>query len=338
MFVWLLLGWSYLTANFVAAQSASDTDHSESCDVKPETPYEWFDLSHAYISEKLCEPAAAFDRFFGDDRNFENGLGGTYARWRNDFVWTESEKLAFHTGLRARLRLPNFSKRVKLLVSGDYDDEIDSPIGSNPLSNKPSSKTGSADTQAEQRDLKNSTLDLQYDVRSRPKYRTTFDAGIRTDFPLQLHYNLRFRYVLPLENDYVFRFTETVYWREWEGYGETSRFDLEKLLSAQTLARTSLSATFSEISRGVDLSANTGLSHKLSPKAGISGDLVTNASTRPNTSVSSYGIVTRYRRNYFRKWLFFEIIPQIMWERDDNDNFEGITAITFRFDVQFWQH
>src|SRR5690554_1557537 len=34
-------------------------------------PASWLDLTHSYLNQRLCEPAAWFDGFFGDPRTLE---------------------------------------------------------------------------------------------------------------------------------------------------------------------------------------------------------------------------------------------------------------------------
>ena len=315
------------------AFATDEGDEIHPCEITPETTEQWYDLSHAYLSKKFCEPAVAFDNFFGDDRNLEEDHPGTYARWRNDFIWNESDRLVFHTELRAKIRLPKINKRLKLIISEEHDDNIDNPLSNN--TDAPSTQQSEL-AQNKQAENTESSIGLQYDLTTRPSYRTSFNVGIKTSLPFKLHTNFKYRYKHPFGNHYLFRFTETLFWRKWEGFGETSRFDLEKLLTPQTLIRTSLKKTFSETSNGVDWNTSLGTFYKVSAQAGLSVDLVTSGSTRPNSVITNYGIVSKYRRNFYRKWFFFEIIPEINWPRDENDHYEGVNTLTIRFDVQFW--
>lgn len=328
----LVLLTLYTEHSLAATKNDSNT---EPCEISPETTNEWYDLSHAYLSKKFCEPAVAFDNFFGDDRSLEEDRPGTYARWRNDIVWNEGSQLTFHTELRAKLRLPKINKRLKLIISEEHDDNID-----NPLTNEPGDTTTqqTAAEQNKQDDSSNSSIALEYDIKSQATYSTSFRVGIKTQFPLKPHTSFRYRYTHPFGDNYLFRFTETVFWRKWEGFGETSRFDIEKLVNPNTLARTSLKKTFSETSDGVDIDTSVGVFYKVSARAGLSIDLVTAASTRPNTVITNYGVISKYRRNFYRKWLFFEVIPEINWPRDENDHYEGVNTLTMRLDIQFWEN
>ena len=323
----ILISWCYMLQ---PTYTLADPERHP-CNVTPATHDQWYDLSHAFLSRKFCEPAIAFDSFFGDDRSLEEDDSRTYARWRNDFVWNESDRIAFHTQVKAKVRLPNLNKRFKLFIASEHDDDFDSPIDGN------TTEQGSTQNE-EDHDLSDSTLGLQYDIKSKARYSTSFRIGLKTRFPIQPHSSFRYRFTKPLSNDYLFRFTETLFWRKWEGFGETSRFDLEKLVSPSTLSRTSLSKTFSETSSGIDWDASTGIFYRVSDRAGLSLDLVTSGSTRPNSVITNYGIVMKYRRNIFRKWFFFEVIPKLNWPRDENDHYGGRTSLLVRFEVQFWEN
>ncbi len=262
----------------------------------------------------------------------ENELSGTYARWRNDIIWNESDRLTFKTELRAKFKLPKINKRLKLIITSNIDDSFENPLATgvrNPGQNE--------QEPLEKNEISDSTIGLRYDIKSRPSYNTSFRIGIKTQLPLQLHSSFRYRYSLPFGNDNLFRFTETLHWRKWEGFGKTSRFDLEKLFTPVTLGRASISGTFSEISQGIDWHTNLGTFHKLSKRAGLSFDIVSAGITRPNTVIETYGFITKYRRNFYRDWLFFEVIPEINWRRNDNGNYEAVNTLILRIDVQFWQ-
>ena len=317
---------------FFQAASFAESKNKDPCQASAKVSDKWYDIYHAFLSTKFCEPAVAFDNFFGDDRSLEEELPGNFVRWRNEFVWNESDRLAFHTGLRAKVRLPQISQRLKLIIEGDHDDDF-----ANPLGDLPQGSTAE-DQPLPDRELSDSTVGLQYDIQSERHHKTSFDVRVKTRLPLQLHSNFKYRYTHPFGNHYLFRFTETLYWKEWEGFGETSRFDLEKLVNPRTLGRGSVSFTFSEISQGVDWKTSLGFSHKISAPAGLRVDLVTSGITRPNTLVTNYGIITKYRRNMFRKWFFFEFIPEVNWPRDEKGHYEGVTTLTLRFDIQFWDH
>ena len=45
-----------------------------------------YDETQIYINSRFCEPALWFDNFFATDRIYNEGVAGTYIRWRNEFT------------------------------------------------------------------------------------------------------------------------------------------------------------------------------------------------------------------------------------------------------------
>ena len=53
----------------------------------------WYDYSQIYVNSRFCEPALWFDNFFATDRIFNEGVAGTYVRWRNEFKFDEEFRI-----------------------------------------------------------------------------------------------------------------------------------------------------------------------------------------------------------------------------------------------------
>lgn len=53
-------------------------DRYEVCQDELGRPDSWLDRSHSYLTQRLCEPAAWFDGFFGDPRSLEETPVGTF--------------------------------------------------------------------------------------------------------------------------------------------------------------------------------------------------------------------------------------------------------------------
>ena len=55
--------------------------------------------------------------------------------------------------------------------------------------------------------------------------------------------------------------------------------------------------------------------------------------TSPNHRLESSILRVRYRRNFLRKWLFYEVDPQLAFRNDED--FDPKAGITFQVDVVF---
>ncbi len=315
-----------LNAGIVNATETTIPSPRNHCVRKLAITDSWLDKTHALVSQKLCEPAMWFDNFFGDERSIEEGRPGTYARWRNEIRWSEEENFQYRTSFNASVKLPKASRKLKLIIAGESKDDP-----SEILRRDPADIDGAAATTRER-----TAIGLRYDVREKPKSKFSISAGLRAKLPLQPLARVRYRYSYPLSELALFRITEAVFWKKWEGFGSATRLDIERLLSTPTLARWSTSGTFSEISSGVDWGTTLSMFYKFNRREAMSLDLGASGVTRPRAIVESYRIGARFRRNFHRPWLFYEFEPEVSWPRNDSGQYESIAAITFRIEIQFW--
>jgi hypothetical protein len=119
---WLVVGLVLvalaLSGTTAAAQEARESANGEqeaetetgeviriSCRDDKDRPASWLDRTHSYVSERLCEPAAWFDGFFGDPRAAEETPIGSFFRVRNSFRWDESKDFGHDIRVSANISL-----------------------------------------------------------------------------------------------------------------------------------------------------------------------------------------------------------------------------------------
>jgi hypothetical protein len=306
-------------ANLCTATTAEEVDTEEQA---------FFDRWHGFLARRFSAPAVWFDGFFGDRRFLEEGPAGVFVRWRNGMRWSEDEDLKFRTNFNASVRMPQLKKKLRIVVSRENaDDPTAASVGGTvpPLI-----------TTATQ-DEKRTDVGLLYDIFDRVKAKLDFGVTVRLRIPPQPIVKARYRYTIPFSEQMLLRFTEYAFWIDNEGFKETSRLDLEYAISAATLLRFSNSATYVENRVGVDWVSELSLYRQLSPKDAISLDISAWMPTRPEAQWNNFRVGSRYRRNFFRSWLFYEIEPEISWPRNEFRDRTSVSAITFLVEVQFAQ-
>lgn len=285
----------------------------------------FIDITHRFISRTLSAPAVWFDGFFGEKETSEGDYPGTFVKWRNAIQWNERDAFVFSSLFKASIRLPKLSDRFKLFVSGEREE---APYISPPV--KSTDPALAADPSHKPTDT-----GLQYEVTKTPKSKFDIGAGIRIK-RFQPFVRARFRYEHPLGWGVLARFTETAYHWKDDGFTETTSVDLEKPLSRFTLLRLTNSVSYTENFPGVNWVPQTSLYHRLSVKDAVSLDISALYVTRPYGDWLNFRVGTKYRRNFFRPWLFFEIEPEISWPRDEHHNTTSVSAVTFVLEIQFF--
>jgi hypothetical protein len=290
------------------------------CRDEQDRPESWLDRSHAYMSQRLCEPAAWFDGFFGDPRALEETPVGTFIRLRNALQWDQSEGWSVGLRVRANIELPRISDRVRLLVS--RDDDL-----SGELSDGPAADDGDDRTR----------LGLRFIASERERSQLDLDGTVRvTSGGLNPRLRARYRHVRALSDNSLVRATQTGFWEREDGFGTTSRLDWEWLPDRDRLLRWSARGTFSEASEGVDWRTSVTDFRQLDLRTAIRTEVGAFGYTRPQFDIEEYFVAVRLRRQFARPWLFYEIQPEHAWPLDPVSGRRGSDwRLTLTLEIQF---
>jgi hypothetical protein len=292
-----------------------------SCRDEEDRPESWLDRSHSYLGQRLCEPAAWFDGFFGDDRALEETPVGTFFRVRTYALWDQTEGTSPGMQVRANIILPRISERVRLLISRDED--LTSEFGDGPPVGDPDDRT---------------RLGLRFLGTEHARSRFDVDGTVRVSgSSLNPRVRGRYRYVQGLTPHTLARATQSVFWEREDGYGTTSRVDWEWLPDRDRLLRWTGQGTWSEASRGIDWRSSVVSFRQLDTRTALRGELGAFGFSHPKLSVEEYFVALRFRRQFLRHWLFYEIQPEHAWPRDfdTGESRRNDWRITFTLEVQF---
>ena len=275
----------------------------------------WYDETQVYVNSAFCEPALWFDNFFGSDRVFNEGPAGTYIRWRNDFTYDEEEYFEFKSNLSFSIELPGMEHRLRLTFESDEDEAL-------------------RDISPDQESTTN-TLGLQLDVKQNE--RSKFNVSIS----LSPRIRLRYRYTYPASESITLRLTQELQ-REQAVHSARTLFDIEKLFKNQLFFRSSSEGKLSEEFDGVDWLQAFVLYQRINKKTSLSYEVSANGITEPLTLATNYRAAVRFRKNFHRKWLFYEIAPELTWPVTLDEERQQISEerrskwlIFFRLEVHF---
>ena len=287
------------------------------------------DRYHAAIEGDLYGTVAWFDRFFEYDLHGPMDNATSTLRVTNDFRWDEDEGFDYRIRVRARIRLPHLKGKWRLTISGENrgDPTATAPEDAGNPGLAVLAKDGRASTE------------LAYEmVRSR---NTVLFAGagvkIRTD--PSAFARIRLVHARELGYSVLGQVAVTPYWDTQNGFGEVNELSLERPIGLPTLVRWSGSIGISEESDkedgwlwGTDLS----VLYKISPDSGITVGVGASGWTRPSAVVGNYRAFARYRRNFLRSWLYYELEPDVNWTRQDDGSRKTILGGTVRLEVSFY--
>lgn len=280
-------------------------DLGELCGDKP-GGRAWIDRMQASLYRRMCLASAGFDGFFGNAR-FDDEYESTHGSLSVGALWDERDDWDPSVRFRVQLRLPQLSERISAFVGRVDPDEFVTEVRDD-FDTLPRQFARAADDEV--------LLGLGY--RRPGPGGGHFDAsvGARLDWPPDVYAKGAYRLTQPFLERNLLRLHETIFWREEDGFGTTTRVDLERLFTDDILVRLSGSGTYAQETEGVrwfsnlTLYQNLGDRRALAYQAGVSGE------TDRAVDIVDYGLRVIYRRSVYRKWLFLELRSSVTWPRE----------------------
>ena len=283
--------------------------------------------THDRIEQDILDQVVRLDDFFGNVKTEPKRKTRYYLRWRNSFRVGENGTVRPGMTLRASVVLSRISDRLRLAVTGDDEPDQTSPglpeDPGNPGFDRTSRNARLVNTELRYGLVKTSALDL------------FLGAGFRVKIPPEGFVRSRFQFVHNLDEVSLFRFGETLFIKNTSGLGETTEIDLERLLGRDQVVRWANSATLSEEFGGLEWGTELSLAKQLSPKSAVTFGGGVYGNTRDAAMMGNYKLFTRYRRNFLRSWLFYELEPEVSWPRNEAGQYLATFAITGRIEVVF---
>lgn len=280
-------------------------DMTELCGDKP-GGLAWIDRMQASLYRRMCLTSAGFDGFFGNAR-FDDEYESTHGSLSVGALWDERDDWDPSVRFRVQLRLPQLNERFSAFVGRVDPDEFVTEVRDD-FDSLPRQFARAEDDEV--------LIGLGY--RKPGPGGGHFDAsvGARLDWPPDVYAKGAYRLTQPFLERNLLRLHETIFWREEDGFGTTTRIDLERLLGDDILARWTGSGTYAQETLGVRWFSNVtlyqslGARRALAYQAGISGE------TDREVDIVDYGLRVIYRRSVYREWLFLELRSSVTWPRE----------------------
>ena len=292
-----------------AIVNAASADESQAPDTSS-----WIDERHEKVSNSGDRLAGWVDAFFSTSRSVEDAAS-SILRIRPQYDWDEDDS-DWKLRVTGRLYLPAASERLSLVFIGENEDDFDTEFYDPALA---------SDGQ--------STVGLQYRLAEARHARIDLTAGLKSGPKGKI--GAKYRYQLPFGNRNRFRFSEEIFWVGGDGFGTLTRIDLDHALSDDTLLRWANKAEYSEESNGVEWSSRISWIKRLQQEAALRAFVFTNGETDPRF-LKSRGLGAGYRRQFWRRWLFWEVEPHYQWRKERaGESRDGIFGVDLRLELVF---
>lgn len=291
----------------------------------PQTPipdnFDTMEVPRNYVSRKIASFASSIDRFFGNNRHYQESNQTVIQLDLNRLEGYGGEH-KFDFAARANLRLPATEGRLHLLLETDPENNIDAEptLGSRTLK-KPVAVQKSV------------ALAARYVTVEEGAWNFRNDIGIKFPLPLKPFVRSRVSYSLPFANEWRLKAAQSVYWFNTLGAGETSQFDVERIISPQLLFRASSTATWLNDKQNFDMRQDFSVFSTRSDRTAVLYQISATGVSNPANAVTDYVALVLYRYRMHKEWLFFEISPQLHFPKDREYKFSP--SFNMRLEVLF---
>jgi hypothetical protein len=289
----------------------------------------WMQASHDLVERGINALVLKLDRFFGEPALGPYEPPTSYIRLRNEVRSGEDDSLQAGTSVAGHLRLPTADRmlaRLSLIFAGETEPK---PLPGPEVDLVPPrfhARVRSA----------SGGLELRVDLARARRTLVDVGAGVRFGMPPPPYTRVRLAQGFPLGIRVVGHLSQSVFWDRTEGFGVTSRLDVDRAFGTRTLARWWSTGTVDEVSRGYEWASEVGVQRVLGARTGLFTAAAIAGATRSAAHVDRYHVYTRLRHDVYGGWAFVEVEPEISWPADAVTSRRArIVAATVRLELQF---
>jgi len=281
--------------------------------------------SRRRLAETFCGATLWFDGLFGGTPDVESARAVS-GRIELSGLHTDFEGNQGRARLRLNYELPNLERRVRLFL-GREDRDFTADRGE-----------GFAVRSAvfglqEQDDW---LAGLGYSPPGRYFQRVDFGVGMRVKSASEVFVQTRYRRNIFAGDRDVWRFRETVFWENRDGFGTTTRLDWDRVLSPNRLLRWGNIGTVSQESEGLEWRSAIIVYHNLRHLRAWAGELFLRGATAAEVPLREFGGRLIYRQPLRGRYLFGDVIAGYTWpQRYDDDKRTGSAMIGLGVEMLF---
>lgn len=258
--------------------------------------------------------ANRLDRFFGVR---QSDIEAAYSALRVAAVGSWNEIDGYEPGIRVRgkVYLPRINERISVIFSDENGDDSSYYAGDD------------VSVGGEQK----TRVNLEFNLAEKNAHHLYFRLGPQSGPTVRAGF--RYHYEPDSDSATLNRFTQSVHYQGGDGFGTFSRYQLDHIVSTDSLVRLTNDLRIDERFHGAKYASILEILKRRSDRTAMSWYGRINGETRPGFIVS-YDLGFRLRKNISRDWLFLELEPGYTWRKETfNSPREGSPFIVVRLEM-----
>ncbi|MDA0688668.1 MAG: hypothetical protein O2948_08470 [Proteobacteria bacterium] len=286
---------------WAAEQTAEDADTGTNTS-RDTNPWRWLDEPRDALSRNVTAWGRSLDAWLaGESINNLSNESFLSVRLNQQF----STRGDLHSRLRigGSLDLPQTTERWKFIFESD-SRELNS-LQDNVLGEEPSG---------------NSVGGFRYLQRASEKFQLSHSVGLRGRLPLDPYYRMRANFDQPLWGGWGLGVRQRIWHYDSEGWGYNTNLAFRKALDDSRILHIASDIQYQQERKQIEFGQSVVLHRLLSEHRSLSYEAGVYGTSKPNRRVNLYYAGVKYRRAIREDWLFFEVLPQLLMERENSWN------------------
>ncbi|GHD06146.1 hypothetical protein GCM10007052_00540 [Halioglobus japonicus] len=277
---------------------------------EPDEGSDSLDERRAKLDNRAQELAYWLDGFFGDPQ-YDLDKPESVVRLIAITDWDEEDGTEFKFRVRGKVQLPNISKKLNLVFRGEESDD---------------------DEELERYD---DSVALEYKLNegTRSKFDATIGYSSRGVRP-----GVRYRNEGPFTRNSSYRWVQQLQYTNKDGFYTTTRIDFNRSFGENYGIRWDNRGIYGEETEGIEWRSKLSLRQRLGvdtdrPTA-LSYFAAVNGVTQDEDFTKNYRLGVRFRRQFYKDYLFLELEPAYNWRRKEyEDNRDTVFSINIKLEM-----
>lgn len=310
-------------------KAVNHKEHSQ-CSFKQQAS-EWIDNLRSSTHGGLCNSIRWIDGLFGNEHEFndEDFRGKVSIGFRQD----EDHGLDPRLRVKLRTKLPNVSNRFNAFVGRVEEDSFisNTEVDKNQLNTVGLRSVDDDDPEW--------LVGIGYRNPNKRDNGFDFSIGAKLSSGLNPYAKLAHRYVYSPDVKNFWKSTQTLFWRQDEGYGFSSNLDYIHLLNDQDILKWDIGAKYTEEKEQWEWITSGTWHHSFNDKKGFTTRSYVRGEEKSPVSIPEFGVTFSYIRPFLRPWLALETGIDFRWEKElPEDEYKSNTRIGFQFEMQLGEY
>lgn len=276
------------------------------------------DKERDFLSEQIVSYTKSVDRFFGDERYFQENNNSVIQLDLTQTLGSGGAKSFAFAG-KAKLDFPAATRRFQFVLESNKEKKTAGD-----------GKTDQPATPQEVAAPEKYAASLRYEKSEESRWHFSSEGGANIQFPIDPFLRTRGSYAIPF-GEWRMKVAETLFWFNTSGLGETTQLDMEHVLSEPVLFRATSTATCHETTQICELGQAFTIFHTLNERTALLYQASVIGTGKPKLEETAYVLLTRYRYRMHREWIFLEISPQLSFPRADDFRLNAFLLLRLEF-------